>query len=574
MTKVCLRLRHLVQACVPCELEESEITKANSRIITTKVVQAAKEAGGADNRGCVVYALLVAKEWFSREADKNLWDADLHTLQATACGVIAKQLIETEDDAEYLTHAVLLRRYAHMAGGESVLPTNVIEKAVDLHEVLVIASSGYQRCISHLWQGWLVQDENDPSVFVDYKDKDSPHLFVHMGPDRMRTPMYQNAVQMLLSIVYLGLYTAAINSINPSGNFDGAEVLMYLFTLGYMCDELVKLYKAGRHILGFWNAFNSVLYAFLTASLILRIVGISHKPDTAPRLHYNQLSYNLLAFVAPMFWCRLMLYLDSFRFFGAMLVVLKVMMKESVIFFALLIFVIIGFLQAFIGLDLADDLVAGDVWFIVQQMLKTILQSPEFEGFEQFGHPFGLILHYCFTFIVMVILLNILIALYNSAYEDIYGNADDEYLALFSMKTMQFVRAPDENVFIPPFNLIEIVLSGLCEWWMPDQMYARANDIVMGIIYSPLLLVVGVYETRKAAAIRRNRARGEDDDDVEEEWEEAQVQVDFEGEGWAKKCDAVKPRLDEDPVIVEIKKLRSEIDDLKAQLANVKSITA
>ena len=60
-----------------------------------------------------------------------------------------------------------------------------------------------------------------------------------------------------------------------------------------------------------------------------------------------------------MFWSRLLLYLDSFKFFGAMLVVLKVMMKESVIFFALLIIIIIGFLQAFIGLDLADDNVAG-----------------------------------------------------------------------------------------------------------------------------------------------------------------------------------------------------------------------
>lgn len=52
---------------------------------------------------------------------------------------------------------------------------------------------------------------------------------------------------------------------------------------------------------------------------------------------------------------RLLLYLDSIRFFGAMLVVLKVMMKESLIFFALLIVIIIGFLQAFIGMDNADN---------------------------------------------------------------------------------------------------------------------------------------------------------------------------------------------------------------------------
>jgi hypothetical protein len=52
---------------------------------------------------------------------------------------------------------------------------------------------------------------------------------------------------------------------------------------------------------------------------------------------------------------RLLLYLDSIQFFGAMIVILKVMMKESLIFFALLSVIVVGFLQAFIGLDNADN---------------------------------------------------------------------------------------------------------------------------------------------------------------------------------------------------------------------------
>lgn len=63
----------------------------------------------------------------------------------------------------------------------------------------------------------------------------------------------------------------------------------------------------------------------------------------------------VVAFSAPMFWMRLLLYLDTIRFFGAMLVVLNVMMKESLIFFALLIVILIGFLQAFVGMDAADS---------------------------------------------------------------------------------------------------------------------------------------------------------------------------------------------------------------------------
>jgi hypothetical protein len=315
---------------------------------------------------------------------------------------LTRNRIETEDDAPYLMHSVLLRRYSYMSSNGPTPPVNVIEKAVDLHSVRVIGSSGYQKCISYLWHGWLVQDENDAGVFVDYANKTNPNYFVHMDPDRMRVPRHQNAAQLLFSLVYLGLYTLAINSVNPTGELDAAEVILYIFTLGYVCDELVKFYKAGYHILGFWNAFNGILYSFLTLSLIFRIIGLTGSTDSDIRKQYRKLSYNLLAFIAPMFWSRLLLYLDSFRFFGAMLVVLKVMMKESVIFFALLVVVIIGFMQAFIGLDITADNIIDDVPFIFEVMLKAIMQSPEFEGFENFGHPWGLILYYCFTFVVMV----------------------------------------------------------------------------------------------------------------------------------------------------------------------------
>ncbi|EKJ67696.1 hypothetical protein FPSE_12143 [Fusarium pseudograminearum CS3096] len=572
--KVCIRLRHLIRECVPCELEESAITRSHSTVITNKVVQAAREAGGQKYRACVVYALLVNMKWFKREATFELWDAELHDLRATACTVVAKQIIEGEDDLEYLLHHVLLRRYSFLIDKIPTPPTNAIEKAVDLHAVRVIGSSGYQKCISYLWRGWLVQDEDDPSEFVDYKNKANPNFIVHMDPDRMRAPRYQNAAQLLFSVIYLGLYTAAVNSANPSGVLDGAEIALYIFTFAYVCDECLKFYKAGANIVGFWNVFNFILYTFLTASLVLRIIGQVYWDNDAVFKKYNELSYNLLSFVAPMFWSRLLLYFDSFRFFGAMLVVLKVMMKESLIFFALLIVVIIGFLQAFIGLDIADDNILGDTYFIIESMLKAIMQSPEFDGFENFGHPFGLILYYCFTFVVMIILLNILIALYNSAYEGIYENADDEYLALFAQKTMQFVRAPDENVYIAPFNLVEIVVSGLLEWWMPKPTYEFINDCVMAILYSPLLFVAAWFEKRDARNIRSNRSRGEEDDDLIHEWEQFHGDLDMEAEGWTKTCETAKPNVEDEPAVIEVRKLRAEMEELKSMLSQLGKTTA
>ncbi|KAI1134752.1 hypothetical protein F5Y05DRAFT_397255 [Hypoxylon sp. FL0543] len=572
VTKVALRLRYLIEQCVPCELEEQQVTRPHSRIITPKVIKAATEAGGPENRSCVVFCLLVVKRWFKHQALVELWDASLHQVRAVACEVIAKQIIESEDDIAYLLQSVLLKRYSIIVDGEPTPPVNVIEKAVDLHALRVIGSSGYQKCINYLWRGWLVQDENDPASFVDYKDRDNTTFLPHLDPDRMRAPMYQNAFQLIISISYLALYTGAINTINPGGDLDFVEILLYIFTLGFIFDELTKFYKAGYHILSFWNAFNNVLYSLLMVSLAMRLVAYSKSPDddAESRRKFNQLSYNFLAFTAPMFWVRLLLYLDSFRFFGAMLVVLKVMMKESIIFFALLIVVIIGFLQAFIGMDYADDMAGEDTIFILQAMANAIMQSPDFSGFERFSPPFGIILYYFFTFVVMVILLNILIALYNSAYEDIYDNADDEFLALFSQKTMQFVRAPDENVFIAPFNLVEIFLLIIpFEWWMPKKQYERLNDIVMGIIYSPLLFCSAWFEVRMARDIRRNRRNGEQDDDTEEEWEQMAGQVDFEGEGWTKKVADSKANFEDDPAVIEVKKLRDEVEQLKGLLENL-----
>lgn len=267
-----------------------------------------------------------------------------------------------------------------------------------------------------------------------------------------------------------------------------------------------------------------------------------------------------------MFWMRLLLYLDSIRFFGAMLVVLKVMMKESLIFFALLTVILVGFLQAFLGMDAADDS-RDATTFIIQAMANAVMQSPDFSGFDKFAPPFGIILYYIFTFLIMVVLLNILIALYNSAYEDITENAIDEYMALFAQKTMQFVRAPDENVFIAPLNLIEIF--GLIipfEWWLPRKRYAKLNDYVMAAVYSPLLLVAAWFENRSAMRVRFNRRSGEEDDDTVEEWEQLAGEVDFEAEGWEKKVAIVKPNVEEDQATTEVKQLRAEVKELKDML--------
>jgi hypothetical protein len=173
----------------------------------------------------------------------------------------------------------------------------------------------------------------------------------------------------------------------------------------------------------------------------------------------------------------------------------------------------------------------------------------------------------------MVVLLNILIALYNSAYQDITDNATDEYLALFAQKTMQFVRAPDENVFIPPFNLIEIFLLIMpLEWWLPRKAYQKLNDWIMFVLYFPLLAITSVMETREAKWVSSNRRRKASDDDTIEEWEQLEDQCNFSNDGWAAKVEDSKPNVEVKGDIVEIKKLKGEVDVLKKMIEELKDV--
>lgn len=142
-------------------------------------------------------------------------------------------------------------------------------------------------------------------------------------------------------------------------------------------------------------------------------------------------------------------------------------------------------------------------------------------------------------------------------------------MALFAQKTMQFVRAPDENVFIAPFNLIEIFCLILpFEWWMPKDNYERLNDYVMATIYFPLLVITAAVETRQAHSVRVNRNRGADEDDEIEEWEQLLDQCNFEADGWEKRVQQTKPNV-EQSAIGECKELRKEVEQLQEMLERV-----
>jgi len=101
--------------------------------------------------------------------------------------------------------------------------------------------------------------------------------------------------------------------------------------------------------------------------------------------------------------------------------------------------------------------------------------------------------------VTAIVLLNVLISLFSSAYSDVVDDAEAQYLAFFASKTVEMIRAPDSYVYPAPFNLIEAIFVAPLEFVplakLSSAHYAQLNRFVMGTIFLNPLAKIAFYES-------------------------------------------------------------------------------
>lgn len=527
--RIAQNLKLLIDKIIPTVFEEKDITSSHSPILNSKVIELAYAAAGGKGdgkegtssykyRAALIFALLKVTDWYWQQADYELYDNELYSLRAVAAQALAAAIIERTLDDEYLFLGMLCHRYTISLDGVESEPVSALELAVDMHSTTIIGSSGYQRCIKWIWRGWIVQSSTDPHSYVLYKGVSSSKIRTHFDPERIKTPAYQNILEIFFSFIYLALFTIILNTHQVTTTpIDFFEFCFYVFTLGSIIDEVVKLYHVGWNYVGFWNVFNDTMYGIIVVAITFRFVSLNHHGPL--RDLYDEMSFRILSCASPLMWSRLLLYLDAQQFVGAMIVVIKTMMKESLLFFVLLGVIILGFLQGFLGLDASDGKSEATKHIFIS-LLKAVVGASGFEDVEDLVPPYASILYYIYSFALTVILMNILIALYSTAYAAIVENATDEYFALVAQKTLRYVRAPDTDLYVPPFNLIEILFLPLC-FVLSKENYRIFNHYVMLVIYAPMLAYITMDELRNAKRIQYNRFKGLPDDanEMNTEWD-------------------------------------------------------
>lgn len=540
--RIASNLKRLIDKVIPIEFTEDEVTQQHSPILNDNVIQMVYKAAGGKGDGklgssshryqsCLVFCLLKVCGWYWQQAEYELYDTHLYSLRATTAQQLASIVIEGTQNDEYLFLAMLCHRFSICVNDKDTTPLNVMELAVDMHSTTIIGSSGYQRCIKWLWRGWIIQSDKDPYSYELYREAASQKIGCHFKPARIKTPYYQNILEIVFSIIYLLLFTIVLNTHQlPTETIDGFEIVFYLFTVGLVVDELTKFYHVGYFYLGFWNVFNDVMYLLIIVSVGFRFFSLTKSNPVKEQ--YDEISFRILSMVSPFMWSRLLLYLDAKKFVGAMIVVVKTMMKESILFFVLLFVIIIGFLQGFLGLDAADGKSEATKAILIS-LTRAVVGESSFDDVATLIPPYASILYYVYSFVVTVILMNILIALYSTAYANIVENATEEYFALVAQKTLRYIRSPDQDLYVPPLNLVEIILLPFS--FVLNRKYMKTlNYFIMIILYSPILIFITIDELSNARRIHYNRYKGLPDDanEIDTEWDLTDGYVDNHGTAW------------------------------------------
>ncbi|KAJ3917029.1 calcium activated cation channel [Lentinula edodes] len=521
LTKLVKRLRALTLKLLPVEVDPQAVNEPTSRIITPQVISAFRAAAG-DFDETLPYCLLRARAEFMWDADHNAADYDENFGRAIACEVLARRIVHLTAP-DHLA-AVMATRYTHLQiDGDESDPASALEMAIDSHCTIFLSSSESQDVVNSLWKGDLIQKMNEKFDvdYVSYSESQTGSFWSHVNPSRLCVPRYQNFFRIVVWLFFLFVYSQAVRQpverlADPSymNTMDAWEVILYVIALSTLVEDMNRvgkhLYKLLRFVtwraFSFWNIVAFLTNSLLLAAFILRIIGLHDNTDYSAKLRLN--SFQVLSFVAPFIWWVLIQSLiwndvdhpcwglitvfDGYKYVGMMQICVARMLQESGIFFALLSILALGFGQAMYALDAADGTTEAPSG-VVNALVQALLQSPDFSRYS--SSPSGLIMYYLWNVVTVIVLLNVLISLFASAYQDVVDDAEAQYLAFFAGKTVGMIRAPDSYVYPAPFNLIETFLVSPFEYWFSEKQYAKLNRIIMSVLFFVPLTIIAFFET-------------------------------------------------------------------------------
>ncbi|KAF9780251.1 calcium activated cation channel, partial [Thelephora terrestris] len=508
ITKLVTRVRALTEELLPVEVTPSSIKEPTSRVITPQVISTYIAAAG-DFHEALPYALLRARRDFMYEANHNPADYGENYGRAVACEVLARRVVRLAPPDRL--NDIMSTRFSHCEwDGERSDLSTALELAIDTHCTIFLSSVEAQNIVMALWNGDIVQKNNEDHD-IDYVIYRENRPMSFLDPSRLAVPKYQNHFKIMVWLFFLVVYSISIREpldrIDPTNQrIDVPEVILYTLALSFLFEiavtrshqHLSQIYKVLRfaswRTFSFWNFVNLLTDALFTTAFVLRVIGLSSTGSTAELAKFR--SFQVLSFASPLIWWLITVF-DGYKYMGTLQICVARMLRESGIFFGLLSLLAIGFAQGLYALDVADG-TSDEASTVLRQYVvlgklvdSLAFRAPDYDKFKP--SPASLALYYLWNVVTALILLNVLISLFASAYSDIVDDAEAEFLTFFATKTIGLIRAPDEFVYPAPFNLVEVFIAPF-ELCLPRKTYIEINRYIMLVLFFVPVVFVSFFE--------------------------------------------------------------------------------
>ncbi len=315
-----------------------------------------------------------------------------------------------------------------------------------------------------------------------------PHDASLFKLSRLRVPRYRQFLSTCSFAILLGLYLAVL--IERSLRITALEVVFWFWSAGFMLDEIVGFNEQGfsLYILSFWNAFDVGILLLLVCYYCMRLYGIL-MPD-ARKHHVADMAYDVLAANAVLLFPRLFSVLDHYRYFSQLLIAFRMMARDLVAVFILIVISCSGFFVAF-TLSFGDSYNAGDVAYALFQMLMGFTPA----AWDSWGsyNVLGKAILTLFLFICHFLIVTILITVLTNSFMAIVQNANEEHQFVFAVNTISMVKSDALFSYIAPANVLAWILAPL-RFCIPFRQFVRLNRTVIKVTHFPVLFIIYAYE--------------------------------------------------------------------------------
>lgn len=272
--------------------------------------------------------------------------------------------------------------------------------------MMFISDSFVREALQHIWYGRLYLSDPEATV-PSYQPVTETHR-ERLPQHRMKIPVYTSAAEIGMFIVFLCVYSWVVN--HRTIHMTAIEGIMYVLALSYGLHEVRQVWDAGTdYFADFYNWFDSSAVFIFACCFATRMLAMesSTRDD---RDSWNDWSFDLLSVNAVFLWGRTLSIFSLYEFFGIAMLVTRRMFQDAALFVLLMGVVLIGFSQAFYGLR--PDIPLQTSFYL---LLKSILGGTDFDSAEEYSPQLGGALMSAYMFAAGLILLNVLIAIFNSS---------------------------------------------------------------------------------------------------------------------------------------------------------------